>query len=723
MNLKELYEKLTDISVQLYQNQDTGINTLAEMIDYIGEFFERLMGVPEFLNMELKDVILKFNDAVKCCDKLLLADIIYYDICNYIIEYAKFVENTVLFELREKAIKEKIKVDEKENYHRNMKAMENADIDIYGKMKKHCTDIQIDVIDNVAVDYYGNIAVLENERWWGLNSFYNEENAVKIGTEQIRKSRYIGTIYIFGLGNMQYIKNILKIVSNDTVVIIYEPNVNVFITNMYYSDMSGIFERRGTFVYVQGINEKSQDAMVECLSDNISARYLYTFISPGYDVLYGDILEERINSINASMRNALSIDITVTTRNEFINYNRIMNLSLLFDSLLLSDLKKSLEKKVDFEKVPAIIVAAGPSLDKNIEDLKEAAGKAFILATDSAMRMLDKHSIEPDAYLTIDPVKPQVLFENKLSDSVPLFYCSNSVFEHIKELHGRKVFCHIDNMLPPLIKDSEAQINAGGNVASSAFSVAQYLGFKNIIIIGQDLAFTDDKKHASVVYDEKKLSEENQEEYPLVKGQNGEMLRTFYNFVLYKEWYEGTLEKYKDELTCINATEGGAYIEGAIHMPLKDAIGKYCNGEADIRNIIEQCRPSFDDAQRKAKKEYIGMLSSGCDKAKEYWQSCCKCYEQIMETSDVNKIKLLMDKAAEYDKKVSDIYATDIIIDYSRREVDNLLDEMYAESENGNNSSYDEVKKVAQKGIAVLNIFMKNADRTKDIFEQCINCM
>lgn len=723
MDLKELYKKLTDISVQLYQNQDAGINMLTEVVDGIGVLFEKLMSIPEFLNIELEDVVLKFNEAVKCCDKLLLADIIYYDICNYIVRYVKFVENTVLAELREKVVKEEIKTDEEQNYHRNMRAMDNADIDIYEEVKKYCNNINIDTIDNVAVDYYANIAVLENGRWWGLNSFYDEENAVKIGTEQIKKSRFIGTIYIFGISNLQYIKNILKIVSKDTIVIIYEPNANVFITNMYYNDMSEIFERRGTFVYVQGVNEKSQDAMVQCLSDNISARYLYTFISPGYDVLYGDILEERINSINTNMRNALSIDITITTRNEFINYNRIMNLSLLFDSLLLSDLKKKLEEKINFEKVPAIIVAAGPSLDKNIDDLKGAAGKAFIFATDSAMRMLDKHEIVPDAYLTIDPVKPKVLFENKLSDSIPLFYCSNSVFEHIEGLHGRKVFCHIDNMLPPFIKGEQEQISAGGNVASSAFSIAQYLGFKNIIIMGQDLAFTDDKKHASVVYDEKKLSEEDEEEYPLVKGQNGEMLRTFYNFVLYKEWYEGTLEKYKDKLTCINATEGGAYIEGAVHMPLKEAINKYCNGHADITNIIKQCQLSFSDEERSKKKEYIGTLSKECDEAKEYWQSCSECYEQIIETSDVNKIKLLMDKATEYDKKVADIYATDIIIDYSRAEVDNLLDEMYAESENGTNSSYDEVKKVAQKGIAVLDIFIKNADRTKGIFEQCINRM
>lgn len=73
------------------------------------------------------------------------------------------------------------------------------------------------------------------------------------------------------------------------------------------------------------------------------------------------------------------------------------------------------------ENAVAVLVAAGPSLDDNIEYLKDIKGKAFILAVDSAIRMCEEHHIKPDGFATIDPQKQEVLFENQTADETPLF--------------------------------------------------------------------------------------------------------------------------------------------------------------------------------------------------------------------------------------------------------------------------------------------------------------
>ncbi|WP_373845633.1 6-hydroxymethylpterin diphosphokinase MptE-like protein, partial [Clostridium sp.] len=53
--------------------------------------------------------------------------------------------------------------------------------------------------------------------------------------------------------------------------------------------------------------------------------------------------------------------------------------------------------KDKYKDIPAIIVSAGPSLDKNISELKRAEGKALIIATDAVLTTLKNHGIVPDA--------------------------------------------------------------------------------------------------------------------------------------------------------------------------------------------------------------------------------------------------------------------------------------------------------------------------------------
>ncbi len=65
------------------------------------------------------------------------------------------------------------------------------------------------------------------------------------------------------------------------------------------------------------------------------------------------------------------------------------------------------------DDVPVIVVSAGPSLNKNIEDLKKAVGKACIIATDTAMKPLLNAGIVPDLFVIVDGLKPAVLFEHK----------------------------------------------------------------------------------------------------------------------------------------------------------------------------------------------------------------------------------------------------------------------------------------------------------------------
>lgn len=76
--------------------------------------------------------------------------------------------------------------------------------------------------------------------------------------------------------------------------------------------------------------------------------------------------------------------------------------------------------KKEFEGMPAILIAAGPSLDNNIEKLKQIKDSVFIMAVDTALNTVLKHDIIPDMTISVDGHKPLVLFEDERVKNIPI---------------------------------------------------------------------------------------------------------------------------------------------------------------------------------------------------------------------------------------------------------------------------------------------------------------
>ena len=439
--------------------------------------------------------------------------------------------------------------------------------------------------------------------------------------------------------------------------------------------------------------------------------YLLLTVIPGYKILYKKQLENIAEIIQAEMLRAITVDNTIKDRYNIINYNRIMNIPFILKGISLSGLKQAFLSYINMEKVPAIVVAAGPSLDQNINIIEKAKGKAFIIAVDSAIRLLEANGIEPDAFVTIDPIKPKVLFENQLAQKTPVFYCTHSSEEDLQLLHGMKIFCRTDEFILEEIKQNEEEINAGGNVASTAYSIAEYLGFKTIIAIGLDLAFKENKKHASIVYNDGGVTQKEEEagKYTYVKGQNGEMLRTYHNFMIYKEWFESQIKE--SGIQFINATEGGAYLEGAEYMTFERAVEQFCTQKIDIDSIIKNCPKTFSEDVYSNIPRYLEKLEQECNEAKSGFWNCKKLYESLIKCKDTKKMQNTLHKIDKINIHMNQLTIAPIINDYSSKEVDNELEQLYGERKDDN--LYQQVMSVARDGIRVSEIFLKNVDKTK----------
>jgi hypothetical protein len=111
-------------------------------------------------------------------------------------------------------------------------------------------------------------------------------------------------------------------------------------------------------------------------------------------------------------------------------------------------------------------------------------------------------------------------------------------------------------------------LRTGGSVATSAFSLAEILGGNPIVLIGQDLALTDGRDHAEGyphTYNSQTLKVRTDNGFD-VGGYHGGRVRTERQLMYYKTWFEGRIKELPDRLI-INATEGGARIEGALQIP------------------------------------------------------------------------------------------------------------------------------------------------------------
>lgn len=230
------------------------------------------------------------------------------------------------------------------------------------------------------------------------------------------------------------------------------------------------------------------------------------------------------------------------------------------------------ECKSDLQGKDLYIVAAGPSLDKNIMELKKVAEKdtSIILATGTVLKKMLHLGIKPDYVIIIDGGK----FTYKQTEElecydVPLWYMSTVYYKIPAEYRGDKYV-----ILQKGFTKSEDYAKShnyplydtGGSVTTTALDIGIRFGCRRIIFVGLDLAYTGDKDHASDTAAVKTVQREN---LLMVEDIYGQKVYTAKNLDIYRQWIENRIEKEKG-IEFMDATEGGAKIKGTSVCKLGD---------------------------------------------------------------------------------------------------------------------------------------------------------
>lgn len=458
-----------------------------------------------------------------------------------------------------------------------------------------------------------------DNRVWHLNSRQDPQMAAELYAKRYQIRDY-GIYFIFGFSDGRCAQELLKNCNDTNLVVICEPDLEVFAISCHYMDFSGIVSDTKTLFYFYEL-EPDMSVVMSRIINYTRIKLLEFCILPGYDVLYHEQCEAFMDGVIEQMRNETVNKSTSMTFERLIPQHMLFHMKNCIYHKNMEQLHQALEP-YDISDRPCIIVSAGPSLDKNIRQLKQIQGKAFIIVVDAALRTALKAGIRPDLVCTVDARVPERFFEGvDLTDVIWAY--TGTTRKSIAENYGKDVFYYgtfyqkWNETLKEELGYPIPSFASGGCVSSEAFVLALYLGFRTIVLIGQDLAFTGGSTHTKEATVGRALSDEQYKQRRKiveVEGIDGTMLETDFQMWFYKQWFEKVIKMNQDQIKVIDATEGGAKIEGTIVQTLAETIEQECRGELDIYEIEKQIPPAFTpEQQKRLLKQLHGMKKEVAD--------------------------------------------------------------------------------------------------------------
>ncbi len=262
-------------------------------------------------------------------------------------------------------------------------------------------------------------------------------------------------------------------------------------------------------------------------------------------------------------------------------HNQLRNIPCMKDGVILPRLRKQWDSQI-----PVILVSAGPSLEKNIEELKKASGKAFIFCADAALPLMLEHEIIPDLVGCTDADKNMNCFENPKSLEIPLLVTTVSPVSLLQKSMAPKIWGDDLPFVREILVKSDVdipKIPCYLGVSTTLLAVALELGAEKIILVGQDLAYSADGRSHISGREERFQKDENY----LTEGYYGGMVYSRPDWTVFREWMEDAVKAFSDR-TIINATEGGSRIQGTIQKPLSETIDKMTSTDIRFQNLIGQ---------------------------------------------------------------------------------------------------------------------------------------
>lgn len=569
----------------------------------------------------------------------------------------------------------------------NQIALEKIAADFCDKIKK--LKIKENIYIDMAQDGETIIGIQHRNRIWYLNSRYDTQYAVTTYAERYLIRPY-GTYFIFGFSDGAHIREFLSRCDRTNHVMICEPCADIFATVCNCYDITDILNDERVALYIPEVTDSIETIMKRTLqySDFTHVEFC---ILPGYDVLFRESCETFEDAIIDRIRDELIKKSTTLNFQRSISKNTLLNMKNMIFHKNISQLKVKLEE-LGVEDIPAIIVSAGPSLDKNIQELKKAEGKAFIIVVDAALRAVIKEGIHPDIVCTIDPNVPERFIEG-MDLSEVVWCCGETARLEIIKKYKQSIYYFgffekgWNEFLEQILGYPFPLLPTGGSVSTIAFALVCYLGFKKVILIGQDLAFTGGKSHTQGI--EGALGDNDayiKSRYLMeVEGIDGTMLQTDFQMWYYKRWFEKAIFECRDSLAVYDATEGGAKIKGAENCKLAEIIQADCQKPFCFRKIDKDISEAFTIKEREKLRNYFALMKEQALRLHSRITDQINLQRNILESIEGENISgeclAKLEQMMCANEKFEQMELFGMMVSYAQKEEYELGDNIYKEAD------------------------------------------
>lgn len=399
------------------------------------------------------------------------------------------------------------------------------------------------------------------------SSFDPQAEARRYAEQQMKEQGEVTILYGFGLG--YHVLEMALLLESTNRLLVFDINLDVFYLALRLLDLTAVLLNQRIEVHISDdLGQLGREFAAEIAKAPDSRLIIHV---PSLTTIPEQFEDFKYLLQEVNLRKSISLEYLDAMKANYLVNREIVthNIGLFFDK---------------FKGIPIIIVCAGPSLDKNKHLLKGLENKALIICVGHSLKALIKIGVRPHFIITIDPdplVYKQI--EGCEDLDIPFILMATAAANNAQNYRGPKFLaCQELHYLPE--HESHYLISNGGSVSTAALDIAIKMGGRPIIFIGQDLAYTMYRHHCvDSFHDDVTIN-------PLdtlrrVKGWFGEDVPTTLGMISFNKWIQSRVRMEKSNVF-INATEGGALIEGFLHSSLVQVIEEYLTRVYPIGEII-----------------------------------------------------------------------------------------------------------------------------------------
>ena len=436
-----------------------------------------------------------------------------------------------------------------------------------------------------------------------IHSLYDLDNEMKLMFQKTAPDTK--TIILFGLGCGHALDYITKHFTSVEHLVIIEPSLQLFKNLLFTINLKDLFQEiKQVTIIVNKNSQETEDFLKTIVLGKQKVNFSFV-----YSISYRTLFQQYFDTIHECLLKIIRATTINLLTDRFHQASWIKNTTqnLRQKSIPLEAIAS------EFKGKTAVIVAAGPSLNKDIHLLEKVKEKAVILAVGTAIRILDKKGIVPHFRTAMDgnAAEKTTIFDHIDTAASSLLYANILYHEILPQYLGSKIqmILNTDYLAAYLYRQAGLtylEIDSNFSIATTTLDLLCKTGCSKIVLVGQDLCYTDGELYAKGARETEKIDfASNTNKYVKTKNIYGQEVYTIKSFLGMRDSIEGYINKYP-EIEFINAS-GGLPLKGARVKSLAAVLQEDLAGVAPLPAGLAKITIDSKLAEERVQKIAMGM--------------------------------------------------------------------------------------------------------------------